>query len=156
MFPDPRILRSTGTLGVERVLLSTDTFGIAAGVQREITRLSGARSTAHVRWPKIDFLELSRPTGTAADTTAYARIMAEQCSAAVVLLGGDGTMRAAAPALGDTPMLALSTGTNNAFPIMLEATVAGMALGLIATGRADAPLRRAKVLHVDIARADGS
>ena len=72
-------------------------------------------------------------------------MIAQRCSAAVVLLGGDGTMRAAAPGLGDTPMLALSTGTNNAFPIMMEATVAGMAVGLIATGRAHAPTARAKV-----------
>lgn len=150
-----RILRSAGALGVERVLLSTDTFGIAAGVQREMTRLANARSTAHVRWPKIEFLELERPTGSAADTTTYARIMADQCSAAVVLLGGDGTMRAAAPGLGDTPMLALSTGTNNAFPIMIEATVAGMALGMIAIGAAAVPETRCKLLHVEITRAGG-
>src|SRR5664279_2843751 len=55
-----RILRAVGTLGVERVLLSTDTYGIAAGVQREIKRLSGARSSAHVRWPKVEFLTLER------------------------------------------------------------------------------------------------
>lgn len=103
-----------GTLGVERVLLSTDMFGIAAGVQREIVRMSNARSTAHVRWPKVEFLTLDDPTGAAADTTAYARLMASECSAAVVLLGGDGTVRAAVPGLGGTPMLALSTGTNNA------------------------------------------
>jgi predicted polyphosphate/ATP-dependent NAD kinase len=150
-----RILRAAGTLGLERVLLSTDTFGIAAGVQREITRLSNARSTAHVRWPKVDFLELDQPTGTAADTTAYARIMAGRCSAAVVLLGGDGTMRAAVPGLGDTPMLALSTGTNNAFPVMLEATVAGMAVGMIAIGAATVPDTRCKLLHVEVARRDG-
>ena len=81
-----RILRTVGTLGVERVLLSTDTFGIAALVQREIKRMSGARSTTHIRWPKVEFLTLERPTGTAADTTAYAETMAGQCSAAVVLL----------------------------------------------------------------------
>ncbi len=150
-----RILRSAGTLGVERVLLSTDTFGIAAGVQREMTRLANARSTARLRWPKVEFLELDHPTGTAADTTAYARIMADQCSAAVVLLGGDGTMRAAVPGLGDTPMLALSTGTNNAFPIMIEATVAGMALGMIAVGAAAAPTTRGKMLHVQVRRAGG-
>jgi predicted polyphosphate/ATP-dependent NAD kinase len=98
-----RILRTVGTLGVERVLLSTDTFGIAAGVHREIKRMSGARSTAHVRWPKVEFLTLERPTGTATDTTAFAETMAGQCAAAVVLLGGDGTMRAAVPGLGDTP-----------------------------------------------------
>jgi predicted polyphosphate/ATP-dependent NAD kinase len=76
--------------------------------------------------------------------------MAGQCSAAVVLLGGDGTMRAAVPGLGDTPMLALSTGTNNAFPVMIEATVAGMALAMIATGAAPAPTTRAKLLHVEV------
>ncbi len=151
-----RILRTVGTLGVERVQLSTDTFGIAAGVLREISRMSGARSTAHIRWPKVDFLTLEAPTGTAADTTAFAQMMAGQCSAAVVLLGGDGTMRAAAPGLGDTPMLALSTGTNNAFPVMIEATVAGMALGMIATGAASAPTAHAKMLHVEVTRADGS
>lgn len=150
-----RILRAAGTLGVERVLLSTDTFGIAAGVQREMIRLTTARSTAHLRWPKVEFLELDRPTGGAADTTAYARVMAQRCSAAVVLLGGDGTMRAAVPGLGQTPMLALSTGTNNAFPIMLEATVAGMAVGMIAIGAAASPETRCKMLHVEITRASG-
>ena len=150
-----RILRTVGTLGVERVLLSTDTFGIAAGVQREIKRLSGARSSAHVRWPKVEFLTLERPTGTAADTTAFAETMAGRGSAAVVLLGGDGTMRAAVPGLGDTPMLALSTGTNNAFPVMIEATVAGIALGMIATRAAPEPTTHAKLLHVEVTRANG-
>jgi hypothetical protein len=149
-----RIIRAAGALGVERVLMSTDSFGIAAGVLREVRRLTGAASTAHIRWPEIDFLRLDRPRGTAADTTDYAERMAQRCSAAVVLLGGDGTMRAAVPGLGDVPMLALSTGTNNAFPVMMEATVAGMALGLIATGKVVPPTERAKLLHVDVTRAD--
>lgn len=162
-----RIIRAAGGLGVETVLMSTDTFGIAAGVLREMNRLSSARSTAHIRWPNVEFLELPAPTGTATDTREFAAIMTRRFaisrrfarpgrSAAIVLLGGDGTMRAAAPALGDTPMLALSTGTNNAFPVMLEATVAGLALGLVATGAAAAPTERAKLLHVDVTRADGS
>jgi predicted polyphosphate/ATP-dependent NAD kinase len=68
----------------------------------------------------------------------------------IVLLGGDGTVRAAAAASGDVALLPLSTGTNNAFPEMWEATVAGTAAGLVATGRvplADASYR-AKALHV--------
>lgn len=149
-----RIIRAVGALGVERVLLSTDAFGIAAGVLREVRRLRAAPAEARVRLPEMEYLTLPHPTGTAADTTEYARMIARRCLAAVVLLGGDGTMRAAAPGLGDTPMLALSTGTNNAFPIMKEATVAGMAVGLIATGRAHAPTARAKALHVDVTRAD--
>ena len=151
-----RIIRAVGALGVERVLLSTDTFGIAAGVLREVRRLRAGPPSTRVRLPEIDFLTLPQPTGSATDTTEYARMMAQRRSAAVALLGGDGTMRAAAPGLGDTPMLALSTGTNNVFPIMIEATVAGMALGLIATRRVHAPKARAKVLHVDVARSDGT
>jgi len=48
------------------------------------------------------------------------------------------------------PLLPVSTGTNNAFPVVREATIAGLAAGLVATGavpRADA-LTRAKVLEV--------
>ena len=161
-----RILRAAGGLGVERVLLSTDTFGIAARcAARNDPPLHRPVDRAHPV-AEVEFLELTRPTGTAADTREYARIMTRRFaissrfarpgrSAAIVLLGGDGTMRAAAPGLGDTPMLALSTGTNNAFPIMIEATVAGMALGLIATGAA-AARPAGKLLHVEITRADGS
>ena len=54
----------------------------------------------------------------------------------IVLLGGDGTVRAASATSGDVALLPLSTGTNNAFPEMWEATVAGTAAGLLATGRA--------------------
>ncbi len=38
-----RIIRAVGALGVERVLLSNDTFGIAAGVLPEVRRLALAR-----------------------------------------------------------------------------------------------------------------
>ena len=54
---------------------------------------------------------------------------------AILVLGGDGTHRVVAKACGDVPICALSTGTNNVFPEMREATVAGMATGLVATGR---------------------
>ena len=59
-------------------------------------------------------------------------------------------MRAASATSGDVPLLPLSTGTNNAFPEMWEATVAGTAAGLLATGRVgrDDATYRAKVLRV--------
>ena len=70
-------------------------------------------------------------------------------AAAIVVLGGDGTHRVVAKACGDVPLCALSTGTNNAFPEMREATVAGLATGLVATGRAgDGALRREVALAV--------
>ena len=68
-------------------------------------------------------------------------------------------------ACGDVPICALSTGTNNVFPEMREATVAGIATGFVATGRArraragaarrrsssSAPGRRPDLALVDVA-----
>jgi predicted polyphosphate/ATP-dependent NAD kinase len=50
----------------------------------------------------------------------------------VVTLGGDGTNRAVAKEIGDVPIMAISTGTNNVFPQMIEGTLAGMAAGIVA------------------------
>ena len=52
----------------------------------------------------------------------------------VVSLGGDGTNRAIAKGWRDIPLIALSSGTNNAFPEMIEATTAGVAAGMIMNG----------------------
>ncbi|RXL61777.1 ATP-NAD kinase, partial [Citrobacter sp. AAK_AS5] len=46
-----------------------------------------------------------------------------------------GTHRAVAMRCGDVPITTLSTGTNNAFPDLREATTAGFATGLLASGR---------------------
>ena len=52
----------------------------------------------------------------------------------VITLGGDGTNRAVAKGSRDMAMVAISTGTNNVFPVMVEGTTAGMAAGLVASG----------------------
>ena len=89
-------------------------------------------------------------TGSASDTTNAAKAM--RGSAAVVTLGGDGTNRAFAKGWLDAPLIPLSTGTNNAFPIMREATTAGAAAGLLANGGIplQAVAEAAKVIHVEI------
>lgn len=86
------------------------------------------------------------------DTVAAAAAMRAAGCAAVVVLGGDGTNRAVALGWPDAPLIALSTGTNNAFPDATEATVAGAAAGHLATGAAElgdvaAP---AKVVRVEV------
>lgn len=73
-------------------------------------------------------------TGTAVDTERAARAMCEAGCGVVVSLGGDGTNRMIARGWREAPLIAISTGTNNVFPLMLEGTVAGAAAGLIATG----------------------
>jgi hypothetical protein len=69
------------------------------------------------------------------DTTLAAGIMETLGAQCLVILGGDGTSRAACKGTVAVPVLPLSTGTNNVFPVMGEATVAGLAAGLVACGR---------------------
>ena len=68
------------------------------------------------------------------DTVRAAAAMAGQGVNCVITLGGDGTNRAVAKGSRDMAMVAISTGTNNVFPVMVEGTTAGMAAGLVATG----------------------
>ena len=141
-----RTLAALGAVGVERALVMTDRGGIAAGVLR--ARQRGARDTAG--WPEVEFLDLPL-TETAADTTRAVAAMVEREVGAIVVLGGDGTNRVVAGACGDVPIVPLSTGTNNVFPELREATVAGLAAGLVASGQvaSDRVCRRNKVLVVD-------
>ena len=68
------------------------------------------------------------------DTERAAAAMAAAGVGCVITLGGDGTNRAAAKGARDLPLVAISTGTNNVFPVMVEGTTAGMAAGLVASG----------------------
>jgi hypothetical protein len=69
---------------------------------------------------------------------------------ALLVLGGDGTNRLVAQAWPDAPIVPLSTGTNNVFPLMVEPTLAGAAAGLVAAGRLALAevAERAKVVRV--------
>lgn len=86
------------------------------------------------------------------DSIAVAAGMRAAGCAVVVVLGGDGTSRAVALGWPDAPILALSTGTNNAFPRFIEATVAGSVAGLLGAGRlaVDEVASRAKVVHLEV------
>lgn len=141
-----RLVAAAAATGVDRVLMSTDGMGVAAGVLRARDK----RRAGAARWPELEFVELDAISGTAEDTRALVRRMVAAGASVIVLLGGDGTVRAAAAASGDVALLPLSTGTNNAFPEMWEATVAGTAAGLVATGRLPVgeASYRAKALHV--------
>ena len=141
-----RMLTAFGAVGVHRVLLSTDLGGISAAVFRAIQR----RRPQDVRWPEVEFLDGQPIRQTAQDTVDAVRRMVTEGTRVIICLGGDGTARVAASAAGDVPMLALSTGTNNVFPAVREATIAGLAAGLVATGAAPAHgvTSRAKLLEV--------
>jgi predicted polyphosphate/ATP-dependent NAD kinase len=85
------------------------------------------------RWPDVEFLNLPI-TDSVADTHAGVAQMVRMGADLIAVLGGDGTHRAVAAHCGNVPLLTLSTGTNNAFPDLREATVAGLAGALAASG----------------------
>src|SRR5580693_7412584 len=146
-----RMLTAFGAVGVQRVLLSTDLGGISASVLRAIARRPAqGRRGRDGRWPEVEFLDGQPIRQTAQDTVDAVRRMVTAGARVIVCLGGDGTARVAASAAGDVPMLALSTGTNNVFPAVREATIAGLAAGLVAVGAvpADSVASRAKLLEV--------
>ena len=62
-------------------------------------------------------------------TIQAAKEMEKRKLGCVVIFGGDGTCRLASKFLANTPILAISTGTNNLFPKKIDGTVAGMVVG---------------------------
>lgn len=118
-----RILLGLEAMGVARVSYMPDYYGI---IERALDGLS-----VNFKMDRLEFyLNMDQR-----DSTEAARLMAEQNAGCIVTLGGDGTNRVVAKGAGSVPIMPVSTGTNNVFPFMIEATVAGMAAGLVATGK---------------------
>jgi predicted polyphosphate/ATP-dependent NAD kinase len=118
-----RVLLGLAATRVEQVLFMPDPFGI---VRRALRHLSGA--------PPTEPLELD-VNGDESDSTCAAALLRALGVGCIVTLGGDGTNRAVARGCGDVPIVAISTGTNNVFPQLMEGTVAGLAAGVVASGR---------------------
>ena len=90
----------------------------------------------------------------ASDTERAVRAFVREGVEVIVSLGGDGTNRIIARSGPQLNLIALSTGTNNVFPSMVEPTTAGIVAALAAMERfpddAAARIRnRAKVLRTD-------
>jgi predicted polyphosphate/ATP-dependent NAD kinase len=143
-----RLLAGLGASGVDRVVVMPDASGLTIGIERAAEHHRVDRDGVR---PAVELVDME-VRQTIEDTRAAASAMAAAGVGAIVVLGGDGTARAVAPVLGDTPLLALSTGTNNAFGTSIESTVAGLAAGLVATGRCSVSdgCRRAKQLEVRV------
>jgi predicted polyphosphate/ATP-dependent NAD kinase len=144
-----RLLAGLGATGVEKVWMMPAGEGLSGSLVRRLHSHTTHGGAGDVRLPPLEFLDM-RMRGDARDSTQAVRLLVDLGVAAIVVLGGDGTNRAVVKASGDVPLCPLSTGTNNAFPSLLEATVAGMATGLVATGRVPVQIgaRRHKRLDV--------
>jgi len=118
-----RVLLGLAAAGVERVCYMPDRSGIVDS------------ALADIAIPVHVFPLDMRLDGGQNDSTLAGRLMEELEADCVVTLGGDGTNRAAVKGSVRAPILPISTGTNNAFPYMIEGTMAGVAAGLVATGQ---------------------
>ena len=132
-----RALLGLQSVGIDRVLAMPDSSHL---VRR-------AADDPHLS-VEVDLLQMTALYNEG-DTVRAAAAMAQQGVNAVITLGGDGTNRAVAKGARDIPMVAISTGTNNVFPVMVEGTTAGMAAGLVAKGAV--PLEDAAVRSKTIA-----
>lgn len=115
-----RILLGLEAVGVDHVCYMPDYYGI---VPRALDSLK-----IDIPVAPLDFSARADQR----DSTEAARIMEEKGAKCIVTLGGDGTNRVVAKGTLKVPILPISTGTNNVFPFMVEATIAGMAAGLVA------------------------
>src|SRR5437879_2019152 len=114
----------------------------------------GLRALEDIHLKKLEVALLDLPvTHTSIDTERAARLLVDAGVGCIITLGGDGTNRLVARASGAVPLMAVSTGTNNVFPTMVEGTLAGLAAGLVARGLADEAVERVSCL--DIHRSDG-
>jgi hypothetical protein len=88
--------------------------------------------------------------GRPADTLVATTRLVELGVGAIVVLGGDGTSRLVASRAGQTPIVAVSTGTNNALPSWIDGTAAGLAAGLVASGEVDLEAVAPPVKRLDV------
>lgn len=118
-----RLILGLERAGVSRILYMPDSYQI---VPRALNAIA----------PSIPVEAVEMPIrNTEEDTSTAAGIMETLGAGCLAVLGGDGTSRAACKGSMAIPVMPLSTGTNNVFPFMGEATVAGLAAGLVAAGK---------------------
>lgn len=136
-----RVILGLQAAGVEKVVIMPDYFGIGRRA------LDGVALTM-----PVEILEM-RIEANQDDSTRAAQMMRELGVGSVVTLGGDGTNRAVAKEIGAVPMMAISTGTNNVFPQMIEGTLAGMAAGIVAGQKLPLEETATRQLRLEILRA---
>ncbi|MGE0138612.1 MAG: NAD(+)/NADH kinase [Ilumatobacteraceae bacterium] len=137
-----RVVAAAIEAGASRVVLSSDPHHLGARA------ISGLDVDAEILDESL--------TGTRADTVGAARRMWKEQVGALVALGGDGTCRDVACGWPDAPLIAISTGTNNVYPMALDATAAGTAAGFVASGAIDVATVSERTKRITVHIDDGS
>lgn len=123
-----RIILAATQMGNHQFCIMPESYHFGERIKEHLYDDFGAIPKDAVYVPDIPY------TNSQKDTTRFAKYAEEQGADLLIVLGGDGTSRVAAKGIRTVPLLAISTGTNNVFPEVVEGTVAGMAAAAIASG----------------------
>ena len=137
-----RVILGAQALGVERVYMMSDFFRIGYRVKDKL-------STSGELKCEINLIEMVNYNSIKV-TMNTAEFMEKNNVGCIITLGGDGTNRAVAKVVKDTPLITISTGTNNVYPVMLEGTIAGMAAAAAASDRFDKNKYTSKDKRIEI------
>jgi predicted polyphosphate/ATP-dependent NAD kinase len=139
-----RAIVAAAESGAERILIAPDTHHL------------GRRAAEGLDAP-VEIVD-EPVTGSRYDTIGAARRFWKEQTGAVIALGGDGTSRDVALGWPDAPLIAISTGTNNVYPVAVDGTSAGAAAGLVASGVVSVAevARRSKKIVVRVDDRDSS
>jgi predicted polyphosphate/ATP-dependent NAD kinase len=113
-----RLLVGLQAAGVHEILYMPDRYGIVARAAADVAGILASPA-------------LAEPSDTPDDTLRATEAMVAAGVGVLVTHGGDGTNRLVALRAADVPLLPLAAGTNNAFPLPIEATAAGFAAGFL-------------------------
>lgn len=136
-----RLVMGLQSMGVERAYVMPDSFSMG---QKTADTLK-ARGKLEMNISVIDIPLTGKPL----DTVRAAEAFGELDVGIIVVMGGDGTNRLVFKSNRATPILPISTGTNNVFPYLIETTTAGIAAGVYIYGYAgDDAIQRRKFLRI--------
>jgi hypothetical protein len=93
-------------------------FGIG---KRLLDSLDNGKTGSHISLVNMQVVS------SAEDSTYAAKHFVQTGARLIIILGGDGTVRIVSKSVPNTPILAVSSGTNNVVPTWMEGTTAGLA-----------------------------
>ncbi len=131
-----RVLVGLGAMGVGRVLVMPERLHLGSRAYENLNVQGDV--------PVVEMLDMPA-TNEAEDSERAASLLHRAGVGCILVLGGDGTIRAVSKGANDTPLLPLSTGTNNVLPGCVEGTIAGLAAGALA--REAFPLQEVAFRH---------
>lgn len=114
-----RMILSMNAFPIDRVYLMPDVFSVNDSVVERAKNYDDLKIDVRV----LDF----EPLGNYLDTMRAAEEMEAAGVGCIIVLGGDGTNRLVSRTDIHTPIISISTGTNNAYPEFWEGTTVGIA-----------------------------